>query len=110
MSKTTRIARLNRLCQTGEARDIRIRAGVSLAMVAEEAGTPYAGTVSRWENGKRAPKGEAALRYLTVLDELAGVAAPPDPMPRPAGHIPISQAFLMVPRDGRRKGAVLHDA
>jgi transcriptional regulator with XRE-family HTH domain len=95
MKRTTRIARLNRLCQTGEAREIRIRAGVSLALVAEEAGTPYAGTVSRWENGKRAPKGDAALRYLEVLDELAGVAAP-DPMPRAAAHVSISRAFLMI--------------
>jgi transcriptional regulator with XRE-family HTH domain len=75
VKKTTRIARLNRLCQTGEAREIRIRAGVSLALVAEDAGTPYPGNVSRWENAKRLPKGEAALRYLEVLDELAGVAA-----------------------------------
>jgi len=96
VKKTTKLARLNRLCRSGEAREIRIRAGVSLAMVAEESGTPYAGNVSRWENAKRLPKGEAALRYLEVLDELAGVAASPDPMPRAAAHVSISQAFLMI--------------
>jgi hypothetical protein len=28
-------------------------------------------TIYRWENGQRRPHGEAALRYLTLLEELS---------------------------------------
>jgi DNA-binding transcriptional regulator YiaG len=70
-SKIARIAQARRLCQTGEARAIRIRAGVSLALIADEVGTEYPATVSRWEHGDRVPRDDAALRYLRVLEELA---------------------------------------
>lgn len=77
MSKlTTRqreLIRLRRLCATGEAKRIRLRAGASQPQVGREIRRP-ASTVSRWENGQRQPRGDSALRYLRVLDELATIA------------------------------------
>ncbi len=67
------LAELRRKCRTGEARRIRIEAGVSQSEAGAPAGVGPA-VVSRWENGERAPRGEAALRYAELLDDLAALA------------------------------------
>jgi transcriptional regulator with XRE-family HTH domain len=64
------LVRARRLASTGAARAIREEAGLSLAEVATAAGLHKA-TVYRYEHGLRRPRGEAALRYLAVLEELA---------------------------------------
>jgi DNA-binding transcriptional regulator YiaG len=64
------LIRVRRLAQTGAARAIRRDAGLSLAEVADEASV-HRTTVFRWETGSRKPRGEAALRYLAVLEELS---------------------------------------
>ncbi len=55
---------------SGEGLAIREDAGVSALMVAQAAGLPHI-TVRRYERGLRQPSGDAALRYLKVLDALA---------------------------------------
>jgi DNA-binding transcriptional regulator YiaG len=51
---------------------IRETSDVSLGEIAEPVGVNRS-TVSRWERGLTTPRGEAALRYLEVLEELARV-------------------------------------
>lgn len=70
------LARLRTMCVDGTAREIRLRADVSLAEIADAIGsTPV--TVSRWERGMHSPRGEAAARYLELLTELDGAAVTP---------------------------------
>jgi DNA-binding transcriptional regulator YiaG len=74
-NETAALVRVRDLAQRGQARRIRLRAGLSLAEVADPVGvTPAA--VYRWEVGDRRPRGEAALRYLALLDELTGTKEP----------------------------------
>ncbi len=68
-----RLARLRSLMSTGAAKSIRLAAGVSLPEIARDVGVAHS-TVYRWENDLNAPKGEPALRYAEVLDELSGVS------------------------------------
>lgn len=56
---------------SGAARAVRESAGLSLAEVAAECAVTKS-AVHRWETGQRAPRGEAALRYLTLLDGITG--------------------------------------
>jgi DNA-binding transcriptional regulator YiaG len=65
------LIRVRRLTLTGAARALREEAGLSMAEIARAAGVHKA-TVYRWETGRRRPRGEAAERYLAVLDELSG--------------------------------------
>ncbi len=58
-----------RLLSTGEARRLRVAAGVILAEIAEEVGVTET-TVARWEGGVRQPRGPVAGRYGLVLDRL----------------------------------------
>ena len=58
---------------TGTAKSIRLAAGVSLPEVARDVGVSHS-TVHRWENNLNVPKGDPALRYAEVLDELSGVS------------------------------------
>jgi transcriptional regulator with XRE-family HTH domain len=51
------------------ARSIRVKAGLTLKEVAEALGVAEA-TVYRWENGQRRPRGDAALRYASLLETL----------------------------------------
>lgn len=63
------LARVRQLCTSGSARVRREAARLSLAEVATPVEvTPT--TVWRWERGQRKPRGDAALRYLAVLDSL----------------------------------------
>lgn len=68
-----RLARLRTLMSTGTAKSIRLAAGVSLPEIARDVGVAHS-TVYRWENNLNVPKGEPALRYAEVLDELSGVS------------------------------------
>jgi DNA-binding transcriptional regulator YiaG len=65
-----RLSRLRRMCESGAALMIRESAGVSLAEVAEPVDVARS-TISRWERSLSVPRGERALRYLDLLEELA---------------------------------------
>jgi DNA-binding transcriptional regulator YiaG len=63
------LARIRELAVSGRAREIRQRHSLSLTEMA--AAIPAgANTVARWEVGDRRPRGEAALRWLEILDSL----------------------------------------
>jgi DNA-binding transcriptional regulator YiaG len=64
------LVRVRRLASTGAARVIREDAGLSLSELAEAVDV-HKVTVFRWEHNQRKPRGEAARRYLQVLEELA---------------------------------------
>lgn len=69
----TELSRLRGLCRSGEARDIRKRADISLAEMAEESGGVAAATIQRWETGQRMPRGETAALYAALLHRLRRV-------------------------------------
>lgn len=76
------LARARRMLRTGEAKQVRLAAGVSLGEVARVLGMPIS-TVSRWENCSRVPRAShgRALRYLELIDELAS-RPPVEPVER----------------------------
>jgi transcriptional regulator with XRE-family HTH domain len=53
----------------GSARAIRLRAGWTLARMARQLGV-HESAVGRWENGRRQPRGDVALRWARLVDEL----------------------------------------
>ena len=53
------------------ARDLRLRAGLSQNEVGAALGVSHA-AVSRWESGKRLPRGDLAERFLLLLMQAAG--------------------------------------
>lgn len=65
-----RLAKARELAASGEARTVRLRSKTSLIEIAEVCGVDT-GTVWKWEMGKRRPRGEAAIRYVGVLEMLA---------------------------------------
>lgn len=66
------LAEARRLLLSGEARAVRVAAGVSGSELARSIGvTP--GAVSRWETGKRRPTGPAASAYAALLTSLRKV-------------------------------------
>jgi DNA-binding transcriptional regulator YiaG len=66
------LALVRAMTESGEAREIRQRARVSLTEMAGAVGVAPA-TVARWEVADRRPRGDAALRYLRVLQSLQGL-------------------------------------
>ena len=60
------ISRVRSLASSGLAKDIRIRASLSQAEIADALGVDRS-TVHRWEVGERSPRGPAALRYGELL-------------------------------------------
>ncbi len=58
-----------RRAEDGSGRRIREKARLSMRLVAQNIGVAEA-TVSRWENGNRKPRGEAAIRWVRLLDQL----------------------------------------
>ena len=58
------------MAETGAAKAIREVSGLSLAELAGAARVDKS-PVWRWEQRRRRPRGEAALRYLAVLEELS---------------------------------------
>jgi transcriptional regulator with XRE-family HTH domain len=63
------LARIRRMQQTGEAKRLRERAGVSLRTMAGAVGV-RASTLIRWEAGQVRPREGTALAWLGVLDQL----------------------------------------
>ena len=63
------LSRARGLAASGEARERRLAARLSIAELAAEVGVAPA-TVSRWESGQRRPRGAAAIRYERLLDDL----------------------------------------
>ena len=63
------LALVRRMCQNGEAQQLRVGADVSLAEVADVIGVSPT-TVYRWETGKSLPRVEHAASYWTVLQDL----------------------------------------
>lgn len=63
------LARVRAMAATGQAREVRTRARLSLADVAGVLGVGVS-TVARWETGQRAPQAKVALRYAKLLDDL----------------------------------------
>jgi len=55
--------------RTGRAKDLRRQSGLAQAELGDFCGVSAA-TISRWENGSRVPRGEAALRYARALLQL----------------------------------------
>jgi DNA-binding transcriptional regulator YiaG len=68
-----KLARVRAMTKSGDARRIRLTSGLSLEEIGAPCGVDQS-TIYRWEIGLRAPQGEAAIRYLAVLDALAKVA------------------------------------
>jgi len=66
------LARVRAHCANGTARAARLGARLSLAEVAKAVGASSQVTVLRWERGERLPRGDLALRYGRLLDDLIG--------------------------------------
>jgi DNA-binding transcriptional regulator YiaG len=65
-----RLTLIRRLVETGAAQAMRESAGLSRAEAGASARV-HPITIFRWEHGERRPHGEAALRYLDLLEELS---------------------------------------
>ena len=63
------LSRVRSLSTSGAARSIRLGAQLTLNAISQEVGVSIA-TVCRWELGQRVPRGDAALAYARVLDDL----------------------------------------
>lgn len=74
MTITDEVLARRRLPTPAMAREIRRAAGVSQARVARELGVT-AVAVSRWENGRRTPRGSDLMGYLRILDKLRRATA-----------------------------------
>jgi len=64
-----KLAEIRDRCSSGEARRLRRRLQISLSEIAGAVPTSET-NVYRWETGERMPRGELALRYGAVLEEL----------------------------------------
>ncbi len=60
-----------RCAEDGSGRRIRQQAHVPMSEIAEQIGVKVP-TISRWENGQRRPRGEAAIRWAALLVSLEG--------------------------------------
>ncbi len=69
-SDVQRLARLHQQLQSGEARAIRVRAGVGRVVIAGSVGPVSESAVARWERGERIPRPDVGLRYARLLDRL----------------------------------------
>jgi DNA-binding transcriptional regulator YiaG len=65
-----------RLRDRRTARAIRIRAGITEAQMAQALNVSQS-TISRWEGGSRQPRGQAAVRWVQILNELDSVQKTP---------------------------------
>lgn len=64
-----RLTEARALVASGEARRIRLAAGLSLLEVGAPVGVDPS-TIGRWERRERMPRGRAAIRYAQVLRRL----------------------------------------
>ena len=73
LTLTERITELNKLIASGEARKLRLAAGMSLENVGSDVGVTAA-AVFRWESGERRPRGRNVIAYhqclVTIRDSL----------------------------------------
>ncbi len=65
------------LAASGEARRRRIAAGLSYRETGDAVGVSQS-TILRWERGERSPRGDAAIRYGELLEQLADSKATTD--------------------------------
>jgi predicted transcriptional regulator len=77
MDDAVRLTLIRKLAASGEARLIRESAGLSLTEAGAGAKVDRI-TIHRWEVAKRRPRGEAALRYLDLLEEVLEALGPAD--------------------------------
>lgn len=68
------ILRIRVLAESGEARAIRLKLGLSLADLSRAVGSPIS-TVYRWETGQRVPHTEYGLRWGREILRLRRYAA-----------------------------------
>lgn len=64
-----RLADVRAALASGEAQRLREAAQLSIGEVARACGVDQS-TVWRWEQGKRLPRGQPAIRYADVIDSL----------------------------------------
>lgn len=69
-----RLVQLRAAISTGETRRLRVEARLSISEMAAACGVDQS-TLWRWEQGKRLPRGEHAVRYADVLDSLQSETA-----------------------------------
>jgi DNA-binding transcriptional regulator YiaG len=69
---TIDLAFARRMAASGEARVLRVRAGLRQGDVWRMVGAVTRTTVSHWEKGDRLPTGKAGVRYGQLLRALAG--------------------------------------
>lgn len=69
MSDLLALKRVRALVKSGNARALRVSAGLGLTEMARAAGVAPR-SLYRWEHGKQTPSGPAALRYGRVLQRL----------------------------------------
>lgn len=62
------------MCRTGVAKTIRETSDLSLRDLSAGVGVSQV-TILRWENAQTRPSGDEAMRYLGILDDLAGVSS-----------------------------------
>ncbi|MBV8980396.1 MAG: helix-turn-helix transcriptional regulator [Acidimicrobiia bacterium] len=75
MDTLTPLVRVRQLARSGRAREIREAANLSYRELAGAINVDPS-TLLRWEAGQTRPRGEVALQWLRVLEELeAAVAA-----------------------------------
>jgi transcriptional regulator with XRE-family HTH domain len=73
------VSRARMLATSGEARQRRLAAALSLRQIADAIGVSHS-AVWKWENGEQLPRGTAAVEWVRLLDDLerariaAGVA------------------------------------
>jgi transcriptional regulator with XRE-family HTH domain len=72
------LARVRELAVSGEAKRLRITARLSQPEIAAACGTTPS-AISRWESGRRTPRGEAARRYAAIILGLEKGAGERDP-------------------------------
>lgn len=72
MRQLEQLVEIREAAATGRARALRLAARLSQGEVAAELGCSRA-AVSRWERGRRLPRGRVAGRYLRLLETLARV-------------------------------------
>ncbi|WP_416983504.1 helix-turn-helix domain-containing protein [Streptomyces sp. T028] len=68
-AQALRLADVRSALTSGEAERLRVAAQLSIGEVAQACGVDQS-TVWRWERGTRKPRGEAALAYGALLEEL----------------------------------------
>ncbi len=66
LTAAERLVEARALLRSGEARRIRLAAGLSVERIAGDVGAS-ASAIHRWERGERVPRGRAATDYVALL-------------------------------------------